>query len=214
MMSDPKNTQPKNTQPTTNPPAISIRDGTAHHAKYLLHLDEHDTAKLDHYLRRSSPPPFLFILNGDTTASPAPTTIIIYCFTDRELDRAKAYLADRGISIEKHEVEALPAPKNWSRTKGVTYESCEHVTAHIERGVEPDSMAIPRLQERVAAAEARAVEAEAKAVEAELKAEAAEAKIAELGELEARLQSLEEGARRQGDLNDTEKPDIAKEPEK
>ena len=168
--------------PTTFP-LISICDGTAHHAKYLLRLDEHDMAKLDP--RRTGPPPFPLIADG------------IYCFTDRDLDRAEAYLKERGI--EKYTTEALPAPKNWSCTKGVIYESCEHVTAHIEQGIEPDSMVIPQLCARLAEAEARVAAAEAKAA-------AAEAKIAELGELKARLQSLEEEARR--------KPGIAGEPEK
>jgi hypothetical protein len=98
----------------------------------------------------------------------------IYCFTDRDMDRAQAWLKEQGI---EYAVEDLPAPPNWSRTAGVKYMSNEEVLAHIRDGIEPESMIIPRLQERVKVAEERAAAAEKKAARVDL--------------IEARLQSLE-----------------------
>lgn len=83
--------------------------------------------------------------------------------------------------IEKYVVEELAEPPKSKITKGVKYGSCEEILAHIQKGVEPKSLEIPRLKERLAAAESQAQAAKAKAetLEAELanvKADVAEMK--------------------------------------
>lgn len=131
---------------------ICTIDGIAHHAKYLLRaeLPKPDRSRL-----------VLFPATDDG----------IICFTEKEKDRAEAYLKGQGID---YEIEELPAPANWSRTAGVKYASLEEVKAHIQEGIEPESTIIPRLQERLKAAEEKAARVDA---------------------LEARLQSLEKASK-------------------
>lgn len=128
---------------------IRTVDGIAFYAKCLLRIEaeiEDETA------------PFRISKEG------------IYCFDDGELARAEAWLQEQGV---KCEMDKLPAPENWERTVGVKYSSLEEVRAHIEQGIEPKSLLISRLMERLQAVEARA--------------EAAEAKAARIDALEAQL---------------------------
>lgn len=128
-------------------------DGVAHYARHLLR------AKLP-----DGPIRFPACKEG------------LLCFTDREMERAQAWLKEQGIV---YEIEDLPAPPNWSRTEGVIYASNEEVLAHIQDGIEPESMIIPRLQGRVKVAEERVAAAEERAAAAELKALSVEKKLAE-----------------------------------
>lgn len=151
---------------------IRTVDGVPFYAKYLLRAEVEDA---------SAP----FRINTDG----------LYCFTDTEMARAEAYLQEKGV---KYKIEKLPAPENWDRTVGVKYGSLEEVQAHLEHNTEPKSLLLPRLRERVQAAEVRAEAAEIKAQAAEQRAIAAESKAAHIDALEARLQSLEKAAKEVG----------------
>jgi hypothetical protein len=144
---------------------IRTVDGVAHYAKYLLKTKE----------LPEGDPFFRFPSNEEG----------IVCFTDRDLARAEAWLKERYV---EYEIEKQPAPPNWERTEGVIYGNNEEVLAHIKEDIEPESLVIPRLRERVDAAERRAEAAELKAEAAEQKAERAEgmARAAE-----SRLETLE-----------------------
>ncbi len=147
---------------------IRTVDGVPFYAKYLLRAEVEDD---------SAP----FRINGDG----------LYCFTDTELARAEAYLQEKGV---KYKIEKLPAPENWNRTEGVKYGSLEEVQAHVKQGVEPESLTIPRLMERVQAAEEKARVAEAKARAAEERAtelEVLEERLLAVERFEARLKDLE-----------------------
>ena len=144
---------------------ICTIDGVAHYTKYLIRVKD---------LPDNNP---FFRFPSSEEGLP--------CFTDRELTRAEAWLKDRGI---EYKIERLPAPPNWEWTHGVSYMSNEEVLAHIEQDIEPESLVIPRLRERVDAAERRAEAAELKAEAAEQKAERAEGKARAA---ESRLETLE-----------------------
>lgn len=122
----------------------------------------------------------------------------IPCFSKKELEKVEALLKRRGID---YTVEELPEPPGFSVTRNEDgspkkYASRSEALRHIEQGIEPESMTIPRLRERVVAAEERANIAE-------LKAEQAKAQIADalsraqqaeniLASMETRLKQVEE----------------------
>lgn len=132
---------------------ICTIDGTAHYARHILR------AKLP-----DGPIRFPACEEG------------IYCFTDRDLERAQAWLKEQGI---EYAVEDLPAPPGFEKTIGTRYSSRTEAIRHIQDGIEPESMIIPRLQERVKVAEERVAAAEERAAAAELKALSVEKKLAE-----------------------------------
>lgn len=121
-----------------------------------------------------------------------------YAYTERERDRLLERLQKEGKEIV---VEELPEPPGFSVTRNEDgspkkYASRSEALRHIEQGIEPESMTIPRLQERIVAAEERANIAE-------LKAEQAKAQIADalsraqqaeniLASMETRLKQVEE----------------------
>ena len=145
---------------------IRTVDGVAHYAKYLLKTKE---------------------LPGGPIHFPACKGGIL-CFTDRELARAEAWLKEQGIGKDEYKIEELQPPPGFEKTVGVKYASRSEAIAHIEQGIEPESLVLTRLRERVDAAERRAEAAELKAEAAEQKAERAEgmARAAE-----SRLETLE-----------------------
>lgn len=173
---------------------IRTVDGVAFYAKYLLRAGTEAGTKIE---GKDEAAPFRIRGEG------------VYCFDDAELTRAESYLAEHGV---EYKLEKLPVPTNWRRTEGVKYASLEEVMAHLEQGIEPESMTIPRLRERMQAAESRAEAAEDKAeaaeikaqaaeqraAAAEIKAQAAESRAAHIDTLEARLQSLEKAAKEVG----------------
>lgn len=137
---------------------ICTIDGIAHYARWLIRV------KLGNRHH-----PFDFDESG------------ILCFTEKELERAEAYLKDQGIS---YKIDELPAPPGFEKTVGVKYASRSEAIRHIQDNVEPESLVIPQLQARLRAAEDKAEAAEARALTAEIKA-------AKIDQLEARLQFLE-----------------------
>lgn len=132
---------------------ICTIDGIAHYARWLIRV------KLGNRHH-----PFDFDESG------------ILCFTEKELERAEAYLKDQGIS---YKIDELPAPPGFEKTIGVRYSSRTEAIKHIRDGIEPESMIIPRLQGRVKVAEERVAAAEERAAAAELKALSVEKKLAE-----------------------------------
>lgn len=150
---------------------ICTIDGIAHYAKYLLRVKEMPSG------------PIRFPACEEEGSEG------FLCFTDRELDRVKAWLKEQSI---EYKIEELPAPPGFEKTIGVKYASRSEAITHIEQGTEPESLIIPRLRERVSAAEDRAEQAEQKALRAELKAEAAERTIFQA---ESRLQAAEDRLR-------------------
>ncbi len=130
---------------------ICTIDGIAHYARWLIRV------KLGNRHH-----PFDFDESG------------ILCFTEKELERAEAYLKDQGIS---YKIDELPAPPGFEKTVGVKYASRSEAIRHIQDNVEPESLVIPRLRERVVAAEQRAKGAEEKALQAESMARAAESRL-------------------------------------
>ena len=102
---------------------IRLSDGRARAARYRLRVES-----LPRLSSRTEPPPFY--LNGGKA----------FCFDDRELSRAEAWLKDRGI---KYEIEKLSAPANWDLTEGVKYSSIEEVRAHLEQDIEPEVWCLP-----------------------------------------------------------------------
>lgn len=147
---------------------IRTVDGVAHYAKYLLKTKE----------LPEGDPFFRFPSNEEG----------IVCFTDRELARAEAWLKEQGIGKDEYKIEELQPPPGFEKTVGVKYASRSEAIAHIEQDIEPESLVLTRLRERVDAAERRAEAAELKAEAAEQKAERAEgmARAAE-----SRLETLE-----------------------
>lgn len=131
---------------------ICTIDGTAHHAKYLLRVKE---------------------LPSVAIQLPACGEGFL-CFTDRELDRAEGWLKERGV---EYKIEELQPPPGFEKTRGVKYASRSEAIAHIERGTEPESLIVPRLRERLAAAELKAEAAEQKALQAETRARATEDRL-------------------------------------
>ena len=147
---------------------ICTVDGVAHYAKYLIRAKE----------LPEGDPFFRFPSNEEG----------IVCFTDRELARAEAWLKEQGIGKDEYKIEELQPPPGFEKTVGVKYASRSEAIAHIEQDIEPESLVLTRLRERVDAAERRAEAAELKAEAAEQKAERAEgmARAAE-----SRLETLE-----------------------
>lgn len=122
-----------------------------------------------------------------------------FAYTEKERDRLVERMQKEGGG--KVPVEELPEPPGFSVTRNEDgspkkYASRSEAIRHIEQGVEPESMTIPRLRERVVAAEERANIAE-------LKAEQAKAQVADalsraqqaeniLASMETRLRQVEE----------------------
>lgn len=77
-------------------------------------------------------------------------------------DKILAVVDGRACYIRESEdggkIEMLPDEPP-EITKGIKYSSRSEALAHIEKGIEPESMLVPRLQERVRAAEERAAAA-------------------------------------------------------
>lgn len=126
----------------------------------------------------------------------------ILCFMEKELARAEVWLQEQGIT---YKIEKLPAPPGFEKTIGINYSSRSEAVRHIQEDVEPKSLTVLRLCERVQAAESRAEAAEDKAeaaeqraAAAEIKARAAESRAAHIDALEVRLQSLEKAAKEVG----------------
>lgn len=137
---------------------IRTVDGVAHYAKYLLKTKE---------------------LPGGPIHFPACPACKggILCFTDRELARAEAWLKEQGIGKDEYKIEELQPPPGFEKTVGVKYASRSEAIAHIEQDIEPESLVLTRLRERVDAAERRAEAAEQKAERAEGMARAAESRL-------------------------------------
>ncbi len=163
---------------------ICTMDGTAHYAKYVFRLQ----GKLP--AADSSAP--------IATIMPFPfSDEEIYCFTDKDVKRVKGYLQEQGI---RYEIEKLPAPPGFEKTIGIKYASRTEALNHIQHNTEPKSLLLPRLVERVQAAEEKARTAEEKARTAEAKARAAEERATELEALEERLLAVERFEARLRDL--------------
>jgi len=113
---------------------ICVVDGKAYYAKYLLR------AKLP-----DGPIRFPACADG------------MLCFTDRDLDAAQAWLKGQGI---EYEIEELPEPPGFEKTRGVRYSSRTEAIKHIRDGIEPESLTVVRLQERLQAAEEKAARLE------------------------------------------------------
>lgn len=109
---------------------ICVVDGKAYYAKHLLR------AKLP-----DGPIRFPACADG------------MLCFTDRDLDAAQAWLKGQGI---EYEIEELPEPPGFEKTRGVRYSSRTEAIKHIRDGIEPESLTVVRLQERLQAAEEKA----------------------------------------------------------
>ncbi len=109
---------------------ICVVDGKAYYAKHLLR------AKLP-----EGPIRFPACADG------------MLCFTDRDLDAAQAWLKGQGI---EYEIEELPEPPGFEKTRGVRYSSRTEAIKHIRDGIEPESLTVVRLQERLQAAEEKA----------------------------------------------------------
>ena len=133
---------------------ICVVDGKAYYAKYLLR------AKLP-----DGPIRFPACADG------------MLCFTDRELARAEAWLKEQGIGKDEYKIEELQPPPGFEKTVGVKYASRSEAIAHIEQDIEPESLVLTRLRERVDAAERRAEAAEQKVERAEGMARAAESRL-------------------------------------
>ena len=136
---------------------ICTVDGVAHYAKYLIRAKE----------LPEGDPFFRFPSNEEG----------IVCFTDRELARAEAWLKEQGIGKDEYKIEELQPPPGFEKTVGVKYASRSEAIAHIEQDIEPESLVLTRLRERVDAAERRAEAAEQKAERAEGMARAAESRL-------------------------------------
>lgn len=113
---------------------IRTVDGTAQYAKWLLRA------------RVSGDHPF----NADQEG--------VFCFDYRERIAAEERLNKQGTTCQ---VEELPEPPGFAVTRGIKYASRSEVLAHIEQGIEPESMLIPRLREHLAETRERAANAEA-----------------------------------------------------
>jgi len=126
---------------------IAVIGRTAYYAKYLFRLDLEsvDKGKL---------PPWI--------------GLEIPCYTDDEKRHIEEYLKKNTIT---YTVDVLPEPPEFKVTRDIEgnpirYKSRTEVMNHILKGIEPESMIVPRLQEKLAAAEERAEKAEAIAREA------------------------------------------------
>ena len=109
------------------------------------------------------------------------------CIDERMKDIHLEMLAKLGV--EKVRVEEIPEPPEMAATRQeggepIRYASRTEILEHLQGGIEPKSLELPRLRERLAAAEAEVQTAKQAAQAAEAQARAAEEK-AELAETKA-----------------------------
>ena len=143
---------------------ICVIGNTAYCAKWLVNADFTDN--------------FLFYVEPEG----------VYCYTKQELEKVKHLLSVQGIT---YQIKDLPEPPGFSVTKGIKYASRSEALAHIEQGIEPESMLIPNLKKQLAAAEGCATNAEAWAAAAAYRAQKADEKIeALIKEIESSKQML------------------------
>lgn len=72
----------------------------------------------------------------------------VVCYSDQEVERAKATLDREGIAYTIDRCEVPEATKE--KVRGLKYSSRTEVMDHIEKGKEPESTRIDRLEARIA----------------------------------------------------------------
>ena len=76
-----------------------------------------------------------------------------YVYTEKERDRLIERLDKQGV---EYTVEEYPEPPGFEVTHGIKYASRSEALRHIEQGIEPESLTVVRLQERLQAVEEKA----------------------------------------------------------